>query len=107
MANLQKVRQDFIFNYPLKHKVVRDLRIVTEYVGDLEIIGTGTLDKNFSRMEADERYTVDIDFVKWNGTDIQPVLDMMHQMDEIHEAAVRYFADLVEATIREREGVHA
>jgi hypothetical protein len=32
MANL---RQDFEINYPLTHKVVRDLKIVRETVGEL------------------------------------------------------------------------
>jgi hypothetical protein len=35
---------------------------------------------------------VDIDFVRWNGTDIRPVLEVTGGMDEITEAAIRYFA---------------
>jgi hypothetical protein len=33
---------------------------------------------------------VDIDFVKWNGTDIKPVLELTGMMDEIQEAALRH-----------------
>ena len=43
---------------------------------------------------------VDIDFVKWNGTDIKPVLEVMGNMDEIEEAAVRHFAQMLENSLR-------
>jgi hypothetical protein len=47
----------------------------------------------------DERYNVDIDFIKWNGTDIKPVLELSGMLDEIQEAALRYSAGLFEHTI--------
>jgi hypothetical protein len=43
-----------------------------------------------------DRYGVDIDFVKWKGTDIKPVLEVTGAMDEIIEAAIRYFAQTFE-----------
>ena len=92
---MNKSRKEFTFYYPLKHKVVRDLKIVTEHVGDLVVEGVGYFDPSVSTLDIFERYSVDIDFVKWNGTDIKPVLDITGTMDEITEAATRYFANEV------------
>lgn len=84
--------QDFLFYFPLKQKVVRDLKIVTEHVGDLEVEGVGYFNPSASRLDIFDRYTVDIDFVRWNGTDIKPVLEVTGGMEEIIEASIRYFA---------------
>lgn len=85
-----KLRQEFEFNYPLKQKKVRDLKIVTDYVGDLIITGTAYCDPSISAIDLEgDRYSVDIDFVKWNGTDIRPVLEVMGVMDDIEEAVLR------------------
>ena len=89
---MRQTRKEFTFHYPLKHKVVRDLKIVTEHVGDLEIEGVGYFNASASVLDIFDRYTVDIDFVRWNGTDIKPVLEVTGAMDEITEAAIRYFA---------------
>ena len=93
---MRKTNKEFTFHFPLKHKVVRDLKIVTEHVGDLEIEGMGYFNPNASLLDIFDRYTVDIDFVKWNGTDIKPVLEVTGAMDEITEAAIRYFAQTFE-----------
>ena len=92
--------REFTFHYPLKHKVVRDLKIVTEKVGDLEVEGVGYFNPSASVLDIFDRYAVDIDFVKWNGTDIKPVLEVMGNMDEIEEAAVRHFAQMLENSLR-------
>lgn len=84
--------REFTFHYPLKHKVVRDLKIVTEKVGDLEVEGVGYFNPSASVLDIFDRYAVDIDFVKWKGTDIKPVLEVTGVMDEIAEAAIRFFA---------------
>ena len=89
---MRPIRKEFVFHYPLKHKVVRDLRIVTEYVGDLVVEGSGYFNPSASMLDIFDRYSVDIDFVKWNGTDIRPVLEVTGYLDEIMEASVRYFA---------------
>jgi hypothetical protein len=89
---MRKTRKSFAFHYPLKHKVVRNLKIVTEYVGDLEVEGVGYFNPSASVLDIFDRYTVDIDLVKWNGTDIKPVLEVTGAMDEITEAAIRFFA---------------
>ncbi len=91
-----KVKKEFVFHYPLKHKVVRDLKIVTEHVGDLTVEGIGYFNPMASPIDVFERYTVDIDFVKWNGTDIKPVLEVISGLEEIEEAAIRYFAHLLD-----------
>lgn len=89
--------RDFRFYFPLKHKVVRDLKIVTEHVGDLQVEGVGYFNPSASRLDIFDRYSVDIDFVKWNGTDIKSVLEVTGGMEEIIEASVRYFASEFES----------
>jgi hypothetical protein len=97
---MSKLKKSFVFHYPLKHKVVRDLKIVTEHVGDLIIEGVGYFDPSASPIDVFDRYTVDIDYVKWNGTDIKPVLEVTGNMDEMEEAAIRYFAHSLESEMR-------
>ena len=87
-----RIHKEFTFHYPLRHKVVRDLKIVTEHVGDLVVEGTGYFDPSASVLDIFERYSVDIDFVKWNDTDIKPVLEVTGAMDDVVEASIRYFA---------------
>jgi len=88
--------QSFTFQFPLKHKIVRDLKIVTEHLGDLIIEGVGYYDPSASPIDVFDRYTVDIDFVKWNGTDIKPVLEVTGNLEEVEEAALRHFAHVLE-----------
>ena len=97
---MRKSKKDFQFIYPLKHKVVRDLKIVTEHIGDLVVEGVGYFNPMASPIDVFDRYSVDIEFVKWNGTDIKAVLDVMGNMEEIEEAAVRYFAQVLENNLR-------
>lgn len=96
----RKQKTAFRFIYPLKHKVVRDLKIVTEHIGDLTVEGVGYFNSSASPIDVFDRYTVDIDFVRWNGTDIKPVLEVMGNMEDIEEAAIRYFAHLLENNLR-------
>ena len=96
---MRNTRKEFIFHYPLKHKVVRDLKIVTEHVGDLLVEGVGYFNPSASVLDIFDRFSVDIDFVKWNGTDIKPVLEVTGAMDDIIEASVRYLAGEFENTI--------
>ena len=86
----------FQFQFPLKHKVVRDLKLVTEHIGDLQVEGVGYIDTSASTLDIFDRYSVDIDFVRWNGHDIRPVLEITGGMDEITEAAIRQFAAMKE-----------
>ena len=88
-----RIHKEFTFHYPLKHKVVRDLKIVTEHVGDLVVEGIGYFDPSASVLDIFERYSVDIDFVKWNDTDIKPVLEVTGAMDDVVEASIRFFAN--------------
>ena len=94
---MKNTTQEFRFYFPLKHKVVRDLKIVTEQVGNLEVEGTGYYNPSASRLDIFDRYSVDIDFVRWNGADIKPVLEVTGGMEEIIEASVRYFANNMES----------
>jgi hypothetical protein len=88
-----RIHKEFTFHYPLKHKVVRDLKIVTEHVGDLLVEGVGYFEPSASVLDIFDRYSVDIDFIKWNGTDIKPVLEVTGAMDDVVEASIRYFAN--------------
>lgn len=87
-----RIHKEFTFHYPLKHKVVRNLKIVTEHVGNLIVEGIGYFNPSASVLDIFDRYSVDIDFVKWNDTDIKPVLEVTGTMDDVVEAAIRYFA---------------
>jgi len=95
-----RIHKEFTFHYPLKHKVVRDLKIVTEHIGDLVVEGVGYFDPSASVLDIFERYSVDIDFVKWNNTDIKPVLEVTGAMDDVAEASIRYFANAFENSSR-------
>jgi hypothetical protein len=97
---MRRVAKNFEFRFPLQHKIVRNLKIVNEHVGDLQVEGSVQLNPSVSILShLDERYTVDIDFVKWNGTDIKPVLELTGMMDEIQEAALRHCVMLFENTL--------
>jgi hypothetical protein len=89
---MRKTRKSFSFQYPLRQKIVRDLRIVTEEVGILEVEGIGYFNPSASVLDIFERFSVDIESIAWKGTDIKPVLEVTGTIDDIEEAAVRYFA---------------
>jgi len=90
-----KVRKEFSFRYPLTHKVVRNYRIVTEKVGDLIVEGIAYFNPEVSPFDTENnRYNVDIDFIKWNDTDIKPVVEVTGLIDDIIEAALRYISCL-------------
>ena len=90
---MRKTPTAFEFTYPLKQKVVRNLRIVTDHVGDLQVEGIGYFNPSASVLDIFDRYTVDIEYIKWNGTDIKPVLEITGGFEDIHEAAIRHFAE--------------
>jgi len=92
---MRQATKNFDFHFPLNHKIVRNLKIVNEHVGDLQVEGSASLNASVSVLShLDERYSVDIDFVKWNGTDIKPVLELTGLMDDIQEAALRHCVSL-------------
>lgn len=95
MSKNNQLKKDFQFSFPLSHKVVRDLKIVTEHVGDLIIEGVAVCNPKASALDSlDERYTVDIDYIKWNGVDIKPVLEVVDAVDNIYDAALQHAAKL-------------
>lgn len=92
---MKRVTKEFQFHFPLNHKIVRNLRLVNEHVGDLLVEGSASFNPSVSALShLDERYEVDIDFIKWNGTDIKPVLELTGMTDDIQDAALRYCASL-------------
>jgi len=97
---MRRLATPFDFTFPLQHKIVRDLKIVNEHVGDLQVEGSVLINPSVSVLShLDERYAIDIDFIKWNGTDIKPVLELTGLMDDIQEAALRYCASLSQNTM--------
>ncbi len=70
------------------------MKMTFELVGDLVVEGTGYYNPFHSDIL--DQYQVDIDFVKWNGTDIKPVLEITGGMDDIEEAAARHFAAIMQ-----------
>jgi hypothetical protein len=96
----RRLEAAFQFVFPLKHKVVRDLKIVTEHIGDLHVEGIGYYNPLASPIDVFERYSVDIEFVKWNGSDIKPVLEVIGNMEDIEESAIRFFAQQMENSTR-------
>ena len=95
---MKRVTKEFQFPFPLNHKIVRDLRLVNEHVGDLVVEGSASFNPSVSPLShLDERYEVDIDFIRWNGTDIKPVLELTGLADDIQDAALRYCASLFTA----------
>jgi hypothetical protein len=96
MQPVRKQTIPFQFRYPLKHKLVRDLKIVTEHVGDLVVEATGYFNAAASPIDVFDRYAVDLELVQWNGTDIKPVLEVMGNLEDIEEAAIRHFAGMLE-----------
>jgi len=99
---MRQATKSFEFSFPLNHKIVRNLKIVNEHVGDLKVEGSAALNSSVSILShLDERYNVDIDFVKWNGTDIKPVLELTGLMDDINEAALRHCASLFQTQLNQ------
>jgi hypothetical protein len=83
----------FRFTHTFSQKVVRDLKIVEEYL-DVEVSGSGKMHKNFSCLEIDERFSADIDFVIWKGKDVKELIEFMGCLEEVQEAALRAVANL-------------
>lgn len=86
-----KLQKEFEFNYPLTQKAVRDLKIVTEHVGDLNISGVAYMYPNESVISG-RRYDYDIDHIKWNGTDVKSLLEAIGDTNEICEATLAHAA---------------
>lgn len=99
----RRIKKDFAFQYPLTQKVVRNCKLVTDHIGNLLVEGTGYFNTTANVFDNDNsRYDADIDFVKWNGTDIKPVLEVTGLMDTIAEAAIRYVSTIFESgTLKE------
>src|SRR5687768_16460579 len=95
---MKKIKKEVSFTYTLKHNVVSNLKIVTEQIGDLTCECVGTFNPTTSPLNIYERYSVDIDFIKWNGQDIKPVLQLTDMIADIEEAALKAFAKVVEPT---------
>lgn len=103
LSNLQApavpdLQKSFSFEYPLVQKVIRNCRIQNEFAGNLVVEGSATPKKGGSITDPlEEQFSVDIDFIKWNGQDIKPVLETEPSgllLLSIYEAALNHTAYL-------------
>ena len=98
---MKKLQKEFGFSFPLSHKIVRNLRIVKEHIGDLEVEGSVSFNPSVGRLtRLEDRYEVEIDYIRWQGTDIKPVLELTGLMDEVQDAALRFCVSLVEENVK-------
>lgn len=67
-----KQQKAFTLTYPLTHKVVRDLKIVTEKVADLRVEGVRYPSGDY-----------DVEYVWYDITDIKPVLEAIGYLEDI------------------------
>lgn len=90
-----RTRLPFSFTHRLTKKVVIDCKNVTE---DLlvHVSGTGYIDDNYSVLDIDDRYSVDIDSVHYEEQNILEVLRFFELMDEIELAACKHIARVYE-----------
>lgn len=96
--------KSFSFLFPITQKVVRNLRIVHEHVGNLLVEGSASRFKNACKTDPlDEQYKVEIDFIKWEGTDIKPVLEVTELYQDIWEAAYQHASGLDYTGLTHRE----
>ena len=87
MNKATKLTRNFDFLYPLTHKVVRNLRITTEHVGDLHVFAQAVIRPGNS---PDDMYEVDLDIILWGGTDIRPVLELTGLINDVYDAAMAH-----------------
>lgn len=86
----------FTHTYPLRQKMVRDLKVVFQPVGELEVDAIGQVLTTAPSLDIFDQYAVEIRAVRWKGTDILPVLEVAGMMEEIIEASVRHLARRME-----------
>jgi hypothetical protein len=96
---MKKIRKEFTFNFPLKHNVVRNLKVVTETICLLEVECVGYYDPTVSKLNIHDRYSVDIDFIRYEGKDIKPILDVTELMDDIEQAALLELASITSSKL--------
>jgi hypothetical protein len=68
-------------------------------VGDLQVEGQGYFHPGASPLDIFDRFSVDIEAVRWKGTDIREVLEVTGGLDEIVEASIRYVAGLFQQSL--------
>lgn len=88
-----KRQKQITVEFPLKRKVVRDCKIVTEQLGVLKIKGVAYFNPTESVLNIDGRYAVDIENVEGNLLD---TLECGICIEEIHEFCLREAANLFE-----------
>jgi hypothetical protein len=86
---MKQVRR-FWFRYPLYRRQVLNLKLVSEHIGDLEIEGVGYIKPGINSLDIKDSIDVDLEFIRWNGADILPVLEINQGLEEFEEAAIRH-----------------
>lgn len=99
-----KLFKSFQFIFPYNKIVFKNGRKQYEHIADLTIEGVAEHWPNVSKMEpAHDRFNVDIDFVKYNGIDVKPLLEESALMDEISDAAFNHAAFIFDKPVEETE----
>jgi hypothetical protein len=91
-----KISKPFEFEFPVTQKLVRNLRVVTECVGNLQISGMAYMDP-YESILSEDRYGFDFDYIKWNGVDVRPLLEAIGDMNLLAEATLSHAAYVFEA----------
>lgn len=89
-----RMRERFSFLYPLTQKAVRDLKIITEQVGKLRVEGWITCDPSVPRIDAEDRYSVELESVTWEGRNILPALQWADAVEEIEDWCLAHATEL-------------
>lgn len=86
---MTKKQQKFEFTHNLKKTVVRDMKLVTEYL-PLTLTGIYYCDTNFSKIDVANRYDMDIEEVIYEGMNIISVLEFTGALEDIYEETIKY-----------------
>ena len=89
-----RTSMNFIFNYSMTHKVVRNCRFQYDHLGDLTISFTARKAKYSNASDPiEEQYLIDIQSVSLEGTDIpMAILTYTGLIEELEQAALHHVA---------------
>ena len=84
-----KLQHEFEISYNLKRKVVRNARIVTEFL-PLTIRGIFYCDTYYPLSDVSNRYGIDFDEIVYEGKNILPVFEFLETLDDIYDDIIEY-----------------
>ena len=84
-----KLQHEFEISYNLQKRVVRNSRIVTEFL-PLTIRGVFYCDTYYPLSDVSNRYGLDFNEIVYEGKNILPVLDFLEALDDIYTDIIVY-----------------